>query len=137
MKMYIKGARQQRNTEELATAGMHIACRAAKLYLENHKLQATDEALAPCICSHVRARMREALAASKEAMSAGLSQWIDTAFGTVMLQAGIEAAKEAGLPSDLLLAPTTNYKPVKTEYLDGGITLETNAAGQTFMYSDD
>jgi hypothetical protein len=70
-------------------------------------------------------------------MSAGLSQWIDTAFGTVMLQAGIEAAKEAGLPSDLLLAPTTNYKPVKTEYLDGGITLETNAAGQTFMYSDD
>jgi tRNA A37 N6-isopentenylltransferase MiaA len=96
--MYISGARQQRNAEELATAAMQIACRAAKLYLENHNLQAIDEALASCVCSHVRAMMREALAASKKAMSAGLSQWVDTAFGTVMLQAGIEAAKEAAFP---------------------------------------
>jgi hypothetical protein len=115
MKMYIKGARQQRNTEELATAGMQIACRAAKLYLENHNLQATDEALAPCICSHVRARMREALALSKEAMSAGLTQWVETAFGTVMLRAGTEAAKEAGFPID---STEQRIQAVRSEFSD-------------------
>lgn len=80
---------------------MRIAVKGATEYLEQHKLKANTAALAECLESWVKAKLPEALHDAKEAMSCGMDGIASMTFGASMIQAGIEAAKEASIPPEI------------------------------------
>ncbi len=87
-----------RITGKFAEAASSAAMHAAAEYLEKHGLEAEPEAVCSCIRAHVKARMGEALHDAREAADAGMTRIATDTFLATMALAGIEAAKEAGVP---------------------------------------
>lgn len=83
-------------TQGLAGIMVATAVKAAGQYLAVHGLQADPDTLAATINSWVKAKAPEALADAKEAMALGMTQVAEATFLATMVQAGIEAAKDAG-----------------------------------------
>ena len=84
------------DTEALSEQTLHIAAQAAMRYLETHGLTADPDALASCLAAWVRAKLPEALQDAKEALDAGLTEYVKLTYEATIVLAGIEAAKEAG-----------------------------------------
>lgn len=84
--------------DNLADAAAMIALRAARAYLDQHKLTATPTALSACLTSWVNAKLPEALADARSAFACHMDKAAVQTFGASMALAGIEAAKEAGEP---------------------------------------
>lgn len=81
---------------KLVQAAQTYAVRGAQQYLQAHNLKAiSNEALCDCIISWIKIKLPEALHDAKEAMACNMTQIAETAFAASMVQAGIEAAKEA------------------------------------------
>lgn len=85
----------------IAQAACKIAERGAVEYLNAHKLKATPEALTACLRSWTKAKFAEAMHDAKEAIDCGMEQVAQATFTATMIQAGIEAAKECGMPVTL------------------------------------
>ena len=84
-------------TEVAAT----IAARSARIYLERHNLKAeSPESLAESLRAMVKFRLPEALRDAKEALDCHMDKAAEATFATTMALAGIEAAKEAGIPAE-------------------------------------
>jgi hypothetical protein len=83
----------------LAEAAVTIAQAGAVDYLNRNKLKANPEALKECLKSWINLKLPEALHDAKEAFECGMTQIGVTTFKASMLSAGIEAAKEAGMPA--------------------------------------
>jgi len=75
------------------------AYRAAKAYLAQHHLRADDIALASCVKAWCRIKLPEAITDYRQAAEIGMKQWGQQTFLATFTLAGIEAAKEAGLPA--------------------------------------
>lgn len=75
-----------------------IAVRAANQYLASHGLQANPASLSACISSWLLIKLPEAIADAKEAYACGMEEIGKQTFALTIAQAGIEAAKEAGMP---------------------------------------
>jgi hypothetical protein len=86
----------------LADVAVTIATRAAAEYLRVHCLKADPEALAECLKSWCKIQLPRALADAKDALDARMPQVAEATFAASMVQAGIEAAKEAGFPIGML-----------------------------------
>jgi len=87
------------NIGTLGERTFEIATQAAMRYLEAHNLSADPDALASCLTSWVRAKLPEALSDAKEALEAGLTEYLELTYNATIVLAGIEAAKEAGFPA--------------------------------------
>jgi hypothetical protein len=85
-----------KDSTELVDAACIIAARGASEYLKAHNLVAERDALARCLKSWVKAKWQEAMNDAKEALDCGMGQYAERTFAATMMQAGIEAAKEAG-----------------------------------------
>jgi hypothetical protein len=83
------------DTAALANAAIQIAAAGANQYLRAHNLTADQSALAECLRSWVRAKLPEALADAKEAFDLHMDAVGVQTFQASIMQAGIEAAKEA------------------------------------------
>ena len=83
----------------LARFAVDAAARSAVEYLKAHNLKADPDALLSCIRSWCKIKLPEALRDAKDALDAGMSQAAEQTFAATMALAGIEAAKEAGLPA--------------------------------------
>jgi hypothetical protein len=80
----------------LAAAAVGIAYGAAYNYLVKNTLCAqSEQALAECVKSWVKAKIGEAIEDAKEAIDSGMEHWAFASFSASMVLAGIEAAKEA------------------------------------------
>ncbi len=90
--------------DELIDRCIVIASRAAGEYLRVHKLQADPGALAACLRSWLKIKLPEALAAAKQALDCQMHQAAEMTFALTIAEAGIEAAKEAGLPAGVEVA---------------------------------
>ena len=84
--------------KDLIDAAMIIAVRGAKEYLRAHDLQADNQALCACLSAWVKAKLPEALHDAKAAIDCNMHQAAEATFAASMVQAGIEAAKEASIP---------------------------------------
>jgi len=82
----------------LGDVAIEIATRGAWEYLRVHQLQADPEALAECLRSWCKIKLPLALKDAKDAIDAHMPQVAEATFAATMVQAGIEAAKEAGFP---------------------------------------
>jgi hypothetical protein len=92
-----RGSRAASNPgmESLADAAVMMAARAARQYLDVHKLSADPGALTSCLKSWVKIKFPEALKDAKDAIAAGMHAVAEQTFAATMRLAGIEAAKEA------------------------------------------
>ena len=86
-------------TERLADVAAQVAGRAAYVYMDKHGLKAEPSALAESLKAMVKLRMGEALHDAKEALDCGMRKMAEMAFVATMIEAGIDAAKEAGFPA--------------------------------------
>ncbi len=80
----------------LVAAASVFAMRGAAEYLRLHKLQAEDVALAVCVRSWIKIKLPGALHDAKQALDCNMGQVAEATFAASMVQAGIEAAMEAG-----------------------------------------
>jgi hypothetical protein len=78
---------------------MKTATIAAGHYLVAHKLQADADALAMCLKSWCRIKLPQAMADAKAALEAHMDEAAQQTFALKMMEAGVEAAKEAGFPA--------------------------------------
>lgn len=85
-------------TNALADVAIAIATASAAEYLRRHSLTAEPGALASCLRSWLKVKLPEALADAKEALDCHMGQVAESTFRLSIAQAGIEAAKEAGMP---------------------------------------
>lgn len=85
----------------LAACCATIAARGASEYLKAHNLTADPAVLAACLRSWVHIKLPEALADSKAALDCHMGQVAEATFAATMMQAGIEAAKEASRPKSI------------------------------------
>lgn len=72
-----------------------IAVRGAQEYLHVHNLQCDTSRLAECVSRHCQLQLKQALANAKVAFDCGMEQVGMATFKASMIQAGIDAAKEA------------------------------------------
>lgn len=86
------------NTESLAQVAANIVVKAAVTYLQVHHLTADQAALAECCKSWTRIKLPEAIRDAKEAMDCHMHQAAEATFKASLIQAGIEAAREASRP---------------------------------------
>lgn len=87
------------NAQDLADYGIGCAFRAAYEYMRVHGLTAEINTLTKHVLICVRIRIAEATKDAKAAMDCGMVQAAIATFGASMALAGIEAAKEAGIPA--------------------------------------
>ena len=87
--------------QELVDKAIEIAFKGAFEYLECHKLKADISTLSQVVKQWVKIKWPEAMADAKLALDANMTQVAETLFAAMMVQAGIEAAKECGLPSEI------------------------------------
>ncbi len=88
--------------DNLINVAGETAMRGAAEYLAAHNLVSNDDkALCECIKSWIKINLPQALADAKEALDAGMEQAANATFLLSMKLAGIEAAKECGLPKEL------------------------------------
>ena len=71
----------------------------ARAYLVEHELQADNDALFACIKSWCKIKLPEAITDARAAYDRGMNQWGDKTFTATFVLAGIEAAKEVGMPT--------------------------------------
>lgn len=81
---------------ELAKTAVEMAAYGAAQYLSAHNLTATSEALAACLKSWIVIKFDEGWRDAKLAYDCDMSETAALTFELSMIQAGIEAAKEAG-----------------------------------------
>lgn len=87
------------NTQAVARICERIAAKAALDYLQTHGLEADRAALVECVMSWIKAKLPEAINDALDAFSVpGMERVGEATFAATMMQAGIEAAKEAGFP---------------------------------------
>jgi len=87
-------------TDSIGTVGVQTAMRAGVAYLAQHGLDADGAALAECLRSHVQPALPAALRDAIEALDARMGGEVASlTFQASMALAGIEAAKEASLPT--------------------------------------
>ena len=86
------------SVNQLAEVASRACMRGAVDYLRIHNLHATPEALADCCRSWAKIKLPEALHDAKEAIACNMAQVAEQTFVATMIQAGIEAAKECGMP---------------------------------------
>jgi len=91
--------------DALGDAAVRIASRAAWMYIRQHDLTATTEALSSCLTSWCKIKLPEALRDAKAALDAHMPQAAEATFQATMALAGIEAAREAGFPTSHTVAP--------------------------------
>lgn len=84
--------------DTLGQVAAEIAMRAAAAYLDQHNLEADTSALVECLRSWCKAKLPEAMRLAKEAIEAHMDKPAEMLFRLTMAEAGVEAAKEAGLP---------------------------------------
>lgn len=84
--------------DNLGAVAANAAMRASLEYLKAHNLKAEAGPLAECLRSHVKFRFPLALKDALEALECGMAKVAQSTFLASMALAGIEAAKEAGLP---------------------------------------
>lgn len=84
------------DSKQLIDAACRIAAKGAMEYLRVNHLTADNDVLSACLKSWVKAKWDEAMHDAKEALEANMGQVAESTFAAAMLQAGIEAAKEAG-----------------------------------------
>lgn len=84
--------------KDLVEVGVSMAMRGAKEYLDRHGLTAEPEALRECLKSWLKLQMPVALRDAREAFACHMDKVAEATFAASMVQAGIEAAKEAGYP---------------------------------------
>lgn len=84
---------------DMAQVAQRIALRGATEYLNAHKLTASNEALSACVHSWVKIKFPEAMEDARQAIDCGMVQVAQTTFAATLIQAGIEAAKECGMPA--------------------------------------
>jgi hypothetical protein len=89
----------EKTAQSLADVAISCVLAGAREYLAKHKLTATPDALSACCRSWAKIKLGEALNDAKEAMACGMPQAAEMTFKASMVQAGIEAAKEAGCPA--------------------------------------
>jgi len=92
---------RQQDIEHIQEQIMRTAIQAAKLYLKEHDLVWKPDVLAECITSWVKIKLPEALKDAKQAYEIGMNQWGNQTWYASFVLAGIEAAKEAGVPREL------------------------------------
>jgi hypothetical protein len=85
--------------QSLGDAAVACVLAGCREYLTKHNLTADPETLAACCRSWAKIKLPEALRDAKEAMACGMTQVAEQTFKATMVQAGIEAAKEAGVPA--------------------------------------
>jgi len=85
-----------KTTDNLVTAACNLAMRGAGEYLRAHNLTADPTSLSACLRSWVKIKLPEALRDAREAIECNMHQAAEATFAATMVQAGIEAAKEAG-----------------------------------------
>lgn len=90
--------KQDSTTHALADAAVCIAQAGARNYLMAHNLTADPEELGECLKSWLHLKLPEALTDAKEAFACNMIQAGVATFTASIMQAGIEAAKECGLP---------------------------------------
>lgn len=82
----------------LGTVAANVAMKAAVEYVRVHRLQYDAEALCNCIKSWCKIMLPQALKDAKEAIDCGMTAIAEMTFKATMAKAGIEAAREAGMP---------------------------------------
>lgn len=86
--------------DRLGKALADVAMRAAVEYLHGHGLTADAGALSACIRAWAKIKLDEAIRDGRAALDAGLGEGIAwQTMAATMALAGIEAAREAGLPA--------------------------------------
>ena len=85
-------------TVALGDAAIRFALQGAQQYLSTNKLTADPVALSACVRSWVKIKLPEALRDAKEALACNMGKVAEMTFASSMIQAGIEAAKEASKP---------------------------------------
>lgn len=80
----------------LAKEALNVAMQGARRYYDTHKsAPVSEDALAECVRSWVKAKTPEAVRDAREAVECNMTHAAAWTFSATMLQAGIEAAKEA------------------------------------------
>jgi hypothetical protein len=88
------------NEQAVARMCERAAVRGAQQYLAAHHLKADSAALSACIMSWIKAKLPEAVNDAMDAFKIpGMEKIAEATFAATMVQAGIEAAKEAGFPA--------------------------------------
>lgn len=90
--------------DQLANVASIIVAKGAQEYLRVHNLKANPESLAACCKSWLKIQLPIALRDAKEAIDCGMTQVAEATFKASLIQAGIEAAKEAGIPATATVA---------------------------------
>jgi hypothetical protein len=84
----------------IAEVALGIVCIGAGEYLKTHNLRADADTLAVVCKQWAAIQLPVALKDAKDALDCGMTAIAEQTFKATMLQAGIEAAKEAGMPAD-------------------------------------
>lgn len=79
----------------LARSAVQSAATGARAYLDANRLVADPDALTMLIKRHVHGALKEAVKDAREALESNMIQIAGTTFTLSMVQAGINAAKEA------------------------------------------
>lgn len=82
--------------KDLGQIAVSAALRSAQQYMHVHNLKADEKVLWECCKSWCKIKLPEAIADARAAYDCGMNQAGDATFIASMVQAGIEAAKEAG-----------------------------------------
>lgn len=84
--------------DSLGKVAAVLAAAGARAYLERNHIAADPVALSECLRSWVSAKLPEALNDAREALACHMDQAAEATFRASMINAGIEAAKEASQP---------------------------------------
>ncbi|MGA2253049.1 MAG: hypothetical protein ABSG53_00170 [Thermoguttaceae bacterium] len=87
-----------RAVDNLPKLAIVIAIRGAQEWLRSNRQEADECALYECCKSWARAKFPQAVKEAREAFDAGHADLALATFDASMIEAGVEAAKEAGWP---------------------------------------
>jgi hypothetical protein len=85
----------------LAAAASSIVVSAAVEYLNTHNLKANPDTLIAVCKSWTKIALPGAIADAKEAFECGMDEIATVTFSASLIEAGIEAAKEASIPAEV------------------------------------
>jgi hypothetical protein len=91
-----------RRIDNLPQLAIVVAIRGATEWLQANNLVADDASLVECVKSWCRIKFPAAVMDARQAYEAGQPDAAILTFDASMVQAGIEAAKEASWPSEML-----------------------------------
>lgn len=89
-----------KSVQALVAVAVAVAEKAAREYLRTHGLKSVDpDAAGACLKSWIMHKLPGAMKDAKDALDCGMKQIAETTFRASMALAGIEAAKEFGVPA--------------------------------------